>query len=447
MSIIYNEWGFRQNPFQHTPLPASEEGAKLLIGREKELKKVITRIASPPSVVTVEGRNGIGKTSLVNVAAFTAFSHFLGGKPIGLYIPCVDRFQLEPSQTTDAFLERVYLALAQTLVTRADELKGMGRATAQDAHKLDKWLNSPILTSIQGGLSAISGGKGEATNDTPGFSLSGLRRLVEAMLVEMFADGEAGGVVCVIDNLELLRSSDRAREQLEALRDQIFDKRGLRWVLCGSTGIVRGLAGTSRLSGVLYEPIEITDIEDTFADAIFQSRVDCFCLEPGKYYLPLHETEFRVLFDVLNSNIRDTLNYANNYCMHAFESAALPSSANEKRDLFSDWLQDQAAKVQTATSKTVTPKAWELFDKILKDGGECSPGDNKAYGFKSPQAMRSHLIKLENCGLIQSVRNDDDSRRKTIAVTPKGWLVNCARRNMFGTLFSKVPTSHETDSR
>ena len=70
---IYQEWGFRGSPFQTTALPPSKLGKRLLVGRNDEIELLLKKIYNPPKIVTIEGMNGIGKTSLANVAAFIAY--------------------------------------------------------------------------------------------------------------------------------------------------------------------------------------------------------------------------------------------------------------------------------------------------------------------------------------------------------------------------------------
>jgi DNA-binding MarR family transcriptional regulator len=41
--------------------------------------------------------------------------------------------------------------------------------------------------------------------------------------------------------------------------------------------------------------------------------------------------------------------------------------------------------------------------------------------------MRPHIKRLEEANLVDSVIDDEDSRRKTITATSLGWLINYAR--------------------
>ena len=78
--MIYEDWGFRSSPFQTSALPASDLGRRLLVGREKEVRTLTNRIKSFPKMATVEGLNGVGKTSVVNVASYKLFQQHMTTK-------------------------------------------------------------------------------------------------------------------------------------------------------------------------------------------------------------------------------------------------------------------------------------------------------------------------------------------------------------------------------
>ena len=59
--------------------------------------------------------------------------------------------------------------------------------------------------------------------------------------------------------------------------------------------------------------------------------------------------------------------------------------------------------------------------------------------------MRAHLVKLEAAGLLQSIRDEDDNRRKTIVVTPMGWLVDYGRKNNLSRVYESVRNSPDVD--
>jgi hypothetical protein len=419
--MIYRNWGFTSSPFQTTSLPPNHLGEKLLVGRNSELTALINKIGSPPKLATVEGLNGVGKTSVVNIACFRLFGEHISNGRGPLYVPCRKVFQLNPNQDVQAFIDSVLMEVAQTLIDKAKEIK-----CEIKSDNIDRWLNFPQLKSYQGGvgfLLSVQGGVQTETNTSAGFERSGFRKNVFSWLEQIFPTPESGGIICTIDNLELLQSSDTARTLLEQLRDELFNVVGLRWVLCGALGIVYGVVASPRLEGYLHKPIEIKGIDRNHAQEILRTRIESFAESAVPQYLPLLESDFAVLYDILRGNLRSVLSYADDYCQWVADREK-PKSDVEKHDLFDRWLNEQAQTAYEAVRKELRPRAIVVFKKAIETGGIFSPSDFEEYGFNSIAAFRPHIRDLESVGLLVSTQDDGDKRRKTIQITPKGWMVN-----------------------
>lgn len=65
--------------------------------------------------------------------------------------------------------------------------------------------------------------------------------------------------------------------------------------------------------------------------------------------------------------------------------------------------------------------------RLVGMGGSCSPSDHEVFGYDTPMALRPQIKSLADGQLVQSSKDDNDKRRKTIVVTPRGWLVNYKR--------------------
>ena len=113
---IYSDWGFTENPFQQTRLLPNAQGARLLVGRDAEVQALLKRLLNPPKLALLEGANGVGKTSLINVTVFKAFSAFIQDPTQPLLIPCTKSFQLEVGKDVNSFCDEVFLEVAQTLL-------------------------------------------------------------------------------------------------------------------------------------------------------------------------------------------------------------------------------------------------------------------------------------------------------------------------------------------
>ncbi|MBU2867131.1 hypothetical protein [Pacificibacter marinus] len=418
---VYQEWGFKQNPFETLALPANKTGVRLLVGREKELKKLSQRLDSSTKIATVEGLNGVGKTSLVNVLLYKRFSETANTNIGPLYIPCDTQFQITGATDPEDFKQKVLLAVAQSLLNCHGSLRaapGMTKPMEQTA--LKRFLNSPQISQISAGIAALSAGFGQETNTGFGYEHSGFEKTVRSWLLELFPTSTSGGVVCTLDNLELLQTSDHARKVVEELRDTVFAIQGIRWVLCGSLGIVHGILGSPRLEGRLHKPISVEDLSDDFAAEIYQNRVKNFRTRLTAK-LPLTQSNFIELFDIMRGNIRSVLNEADEFCIwFADNSEDIEDFKDETH--FEQWLEEELTNTYTAVQTEIRPRAMEVFETACQFE-VFSPSDCMSFGFETPSAMRPHIKSLEATGLLRSAIDDTDKRRKTIQVTSKGWKI------------------------
>lgn len=423
---IYREWGFSDNPFQTTVLPPNDVGRSLLVGREQELGALKRRLLNPPKMPTLEGLNGVGKSSLVNVASFECYEEFLQDPDRPMLLPCRKLFQLSPEVDIDAFISNVYYEVVQTLIEKAECVEGDHIRVNRSKAKLNKWLNSPHLKSFQGGIGWLSGGYSTETNTGEGFTRSGFIKSAKNWLEELFPTPQDGAVVCVVDNLELLQTSDSARRQLEALRDELLNIPGLRWVLCGALGIVLGVASSPRLEGLLAAPIEVGGIKEVFITDIFSSRVKIFSKDPVREpYLPLVVTDFHRLYGILFNNLRSLLGHIDEYCQWiADQPEDPPANEEEKKVCFERWLTQAARNAYESATAQLKPRAWRVFEDAIAVDGSFSPSDYEDFQFNSVSAFRPHVKDLESVGLVVSTQDEGDKRRKTSQITPKGWLVH-----------------------
>lgn len=430
---IYHDWGFKDNPFKTTSLPAKEEGEKLIAGRDQKIRKFIRRLYNQPQIVTMEGLNGIGKSSIINVSIFRAFTNYLRNRSENpLFVPCTKVFQLKPESSAEDFMDEVFIEIAQTLIRYKRELIALNVKLPENLDEIDTWLNSPQLKSYQGslGIATFNVGMGQniKTNVSKGFEKSGFRIAVRNWLMHMFPKENFGGIVCVIDNMELLERSATARKVIEELRDSLFNVQGIRWVMCGALGIISSIVASPRLEGMLHDPILVNGILKKFAPEILEKRVNAF-KKGDYYYLPLTLESFSELFDILQLNIRNTLKYANDFCIWVDDMELKPQSTSEKESVFLKWIVEKSNRYYQDIQRQLKPRTLQLFkDAIeLKDGFALA--DHDLFDYESPQAMRPCIKNLESRGLIISVIDEQDSRRKSIQITPKGWFVSHAMKH------------------
>ena len=113
---IWNDFGYRESPYATSPVPANEEGERLFVGREDEIRRLGLLLSSSATHPTIEGDNGVGKTSLVSVVGYKARRQFETKATGQLLIPLPEPFQMTPSEQIDSFLRRLYFAVAQAFI-------------------------------------------------------------------------------------------------------------------------------------------------------------------------------------------------------------------------------------------------------------------------------------------------------------------------------------------
>jgi hypothetical protein len=91
----YAAIGLIENPFIVHALSADERGKRLLVGRDEELHMVAQRLHKHGKITCLDGHVGVGKTSLVNVAAYECYQAYLRSETPQLLIPAVSAFQLK----------------------------------------------------------------------------------------------------------------------------------------------------------------------------------------------------------------------------------------------------------------------------------------------------------------------------------------------------------------
>lgn len=422
---LWNTLGYSQNPYSVDPLPPSQEGADLLVGRETELRRLGTQLSSTDTHPTIEGENGVGKTSLAFVAAYRAVAAYGSGASNQLLLPVDEALQI--GGDTERFEREALCAILAAYIKHADMLDEHG-FYLPPLEDISTWLQSPIVRGGGGGVSVVGIGanfnQSQSVNSGRGFADSGLRMQVKEWLQQTFPDRSKGAFVAVIDNLELLQTSTEARRVLESIRDSVLALPGVRWVLCGAKGIMRSAASSQRLSGRIALPIELPPVSDELIPELMRRRLNHFASRPDPEP-PVDALGFGHLYQVSNSNLRNAMKYAQDFAIWLDAQNEPEMGAADRRALLEVWMAEVADQYTQAAD--LQAAQWGLLDAIALAGGSIAPGDHEEFGFNTPQAMRFHLVRLEQANMIDTTIDESDQRRRTISLTSTGWLVRYRR--------------------
>ncbi|GAA3792817.1 hypothetical protein GCM10022241_16200 [Micrococcus endophyticus] len=198
--------------------------------------------------------------------------------------------------------------VASTILRSAPVLMAEGRELpGSDA--VNRWLNSPELVSRSGqvNVSILGNGGGagygesRSLNEGSGFDDSGLISLVDDWLTSLFPDRESGGVILFLENLEELQDSRTALNVMEPLRDPLFKRPGLRWMITGAEGMVRAAYASPKMTGVFLNPIEVSPLADEAAPQVIQAR-EAELREDADAVTPVTAEAFADLYNIIGKN-------------------------------------------------------------------------------------------------------------------------------------------------
>lgn len=414
--LSYRSLGFSSDPFSNKALRADEEGEKLVVDREAEVKKLVRRVQESDKIPTLEGPNGVGKTSIINIALHRAFLQSQSDENEPMFIPCRCPFQISKEKGAEDFLDEFYLQVALTLIENAEKLRpppGYTKAPIETGIK--NYIQSPIIRNFTGSILGNGLGFGATPNSGKGWERVGFRAAIDGWLTLLFPKSETGAIVCVIDNLEILQSSKKAKETIEALRDTAFAVVGVKWILCGSSGVVRGVASSPRLAGWLQKPINIGELREEVGGDVYDKRVNTFRKNDGAS-LPLTRDNFITLFDMFNGNSRFALDEAGAFCTWIFDEvddlSEIPS------DSFERWLGDELETNYDEIFVYFRDRDEEAFKGI------CQleifvPNDCSELGFEDVAEFLEILDRFQNYGLITPTLDQHTPEDTVYEISPK----------------------------
>ena len=426
---IWPDFGFRENPYSQETLEANDTGDALLAGRDSEVQEIQRRIGSSGAHPSVEGPVGVGKTSLVNVAVYRMTKKCMEARAGQLYLPAVERFQ--PNSDLAEFEAGLYRVVAQTLIQYSDSFRKVG-LNEPNTTALNRWLNSPEYTSWSVGGSAFGfggqRGHGSGPNTGEGFARAGFPAAVRQVLADCFPKG-TGGIVCVLDNLEIVETTGDARSRLDELRDRVFNIPELRWVLCGSRGIV-SRARTERLSGIFQSPRIVGPLADESAIDAIRLRISWYGMDGAE--APVTPQGFEFIYRALNMNLRDAMSTAQEFSQWLYDEYVgkdvdLPS-AKDRDQLLEVWLAERAEKA-FGDARQIQPRHWQFFEDLAARGGRAGSGEFDEFGFASQPQLVSAVTALANVNLVVREVDPEKGSRTVNAVTAAGWLVFFHRSN------------------
>lgn len=433
---VWGHYGFRSSPYSTSALRVADSDEPLLVGRDDELNLVLRDLISGTQMVALEGDYGVGKSSLAAVATSIASGWRREKNSVApLFLATGKPLELEENDSASSLERRTYFQVAGSILANEDRLLREGFVLKQ-LNDFRHWLTTPTGGGWSAGIGAsfpsvvggnISGGKSRTPNTSAGFTESGVITLIDSWLATIFASPESGGVILLLDNLEVLSRFPKGVQVFESLRDKLFKRQGLRWIISGAEGTVRAALTTPKMSGVFPEPIEISPLPHDLVKLVIERREVAFRTR-GDAKLPVSPEGFEDAYVATGRNLRITLGLAERFSLRT-EPGNMAWMTPEKRDArFWEWRVLEGEKVIKQVSGRVTETRWKILTTLVTQlDGFATSASAAEFGYKSWGSLQTHIQALAALGLLNYTADEDDARRRIVTATETGRLAVATR--------------------
>lgn len=410
-----SKFGFKKNPYDTMALSSSEEGSRLLVGRDDEANFLTQQLTSSSMIPLLYGENGVGKSSIANVVAYRLRQEYDKGDKRYFFLR-LRSIQGTHLSDLKEFQRNIYQEIIYLLLDNKKFLKERGIKNGEIT-KVDK------LTRQMGNIGGGAGiGFASVSIDyVPNSSAEDyLPSIARKWLEKCFSGHYSGGIICVIDNLENSGTSNKVKSIVENLRDTLLTMPGLLWILCGTPTAVDGVRTSSLLQGYLVEK-QIYPINKDVVPIVVERRIAFYGNE--NVDPPVDKELFEALYKIVNKQLRVALTLCQEFANFLFDYPVRQLS--DRKNEFRTWI-DQIACNLPEKEWEVSDESWRLFDNIITCGSDISSADFELLTLSSVDEFNKYASPLKAKRLLNIIDTDDGF---IVRVTRDGWLVNYKRHN------------------
>lgn len=412
-----SEFGFKKNPYDTMPLPSSEEGDALLVGRDDEVDFLMQQLTSSSMIPLLYGENGVGKSSIANVAAYRLSQEYNQGNEryFSLKLNSIQGIQLVDLKE---FERNIYYEILNLLLDNRNFLEERGIKTIEidQVYNLIRKMGN---IGCGGGVASVSFSVQYTPNPSAEYSLPSVAR---SWLEKCFSGCYSGGIICVIDNLENSGTSSQVKRIVENLRDTLFTMPGLLWVFCGTPIAVEGVRTSILLQGYLVEK-QIHPIRNSWIPIVVERRIAYYGNTDVNVDPPVDKKLFEVLYTIVHKQLRIVFKLCQEFAFFLYNNPVIKN--NDRKNEFKEWL-DRTVFDLPEKEYEISDESWELFDKIITLGSDISSADLELLNLPSEEELSRLASSLKSHRLLEFVETDDGY---ILRITKDGWLVDYKRHN------------------
>lgn len=315
-SIEYLEsLGLKRNPFDPAPLDSTETDMKMFVGRESEIKQLVTKLASTPNGlyrIVIMGTYGVGKTSLLNRLFWEAATYPKWKFAIAKLAGKDDMTFLDFMLTLmDELLKKLpFEKMEKEEQKTAEEIKlnlDYERQAGVESSSEVTGTLSIMIASLAGKLGVK---QTEIRTPLPWNERSAMRDLKTVIDIVL---KHYNGIILGIDEVDYL-ASKTAREVLKKGREEIFQHRNFLFVFSGTTrfrALLEEIGSPIREiidSFIILEPFRYPE-ERNVLDELVELRLQNVAIPGQTPKCPFDKGSLELIFTLANGVPRRILRF------------------------------------------------------------------------------------------------------------------------------------------
>jgi len=379
---IWELYGVKENPFSTSPILVVGGAIPIdsFVGRGEHIKRLSKIIgAKGGSRTFIYGDIGIGKTSFVNVVRNSAFENG--------FFTHFKEITTQDKWTPDEFIINTLSAIYSTLKLMKN------KPIDNEIYKKLESLFEIGTIQFNGGVS-IAGFGGNYEKQTksaevlPSISLQNFfSELINDLNKHTNKD-----VIIHYNNLELVTEKNM-RHLFDHLRD-FFQTKGVHFIFIGNLTAYSVLQSVPRFSSILSDtPFHIETLSYNEVKEVIKKRFEGLRINSNLNLIyPYTDDCLKILYDLMEGNIRDILNSLTTAVLHATIESPIILDKNKLAKTLKEVLEERYLN-------TLTKKEREVLEEIAKH----QEITNKALSdkLKIPRSNISSYIKdLETAGCV-----------------------------------------------
>ncbi len=407
---IWEIYGLKTDPFCTSPILVKGGliSPKSFMGREEEMKRLekIFR-SSGGSRAIVCGGQGVGKTTLVNVARLRALEK--------RFFTPYQEVKADADWGINDFIINTISAVYSSLISIKEPSKEIVDTINKIKPVFDLYESEDKSYSLSTPI--LGGGYGKTrTVNKPEINTNFLTNLFQEIVTSL----TKAGFREVIIHYNNLDNFDEEEKKLKGLFNRIRDfiqTPYVHFVFVGSTTTSSIITSVARVSNIINDtPIKLEPLSLAEIKKIIHTRVELSAIEDMNYYDPVADKAIETLYGLHNGNIRAVLNSL---------STAVREVTEEKPVLLTDKLLKSV--LYEIAKKRFADKITKTMQEVLMEMLRQKESTNKTLAEKLGKRTQNiskyfGIMKENQC--IYLLRSDGREKHYSVAEWIKWLLLN-----------------------